>query len=86
MSEAIVMGVEARCRISGLKGIITGKTEYINGCIQWLLRPPVDKDGKPVEGSWIDEAMLEVLGQGIAIKKYAQQPGCDNPAPTSYQG
>lgn len=65
-TESVRMGVEVKDRVTGLRGIITGKTEYINGCIQWLVKPPVDKDGKLVDGCWIDTIQLEVVGQGIA--------------------
>lgn len=69
------MGVQVRCRVTGLTGIITGKTEYINGCIQWLLKPPVDKDGKLVEGCWIDTIQLEVIGPGISVQAPEERPG-----------
>ncbi|MFA5766406.1 MAG: hypothetical protein WC919_00595 [Candidatus Paceibacterota bacterium] len=72
MSESVRMGVVVKDRVTGLRGIITGKTEYINGCVQWLVKPPVDKDGKLVDGCWIDTIQLEVVGQGIA------EPETDN--------
>jgi hypothetical protein len=81
------MGVEARDRVTGLKGIITGKTIYINGCVQWLLKPPVDKDGKLVDGCWIDTIQLEVTGPGISIETPEVTPGgprVDAP-PTAYR-
>jgi hypothetical protein len=65
-SKDVRMGIEVKDRVTGLRGIITGKTEYINGCVQWLVKPPVDKDGKLVDGCWIDTIQLEVVGQGIA--------------------
>lgn len=52
---------KVRCKVSGFEGIITGRTEYLNGCIQLLVNPRCDKDGKPVDGVWIDEQQLEVL-------------------------
>jgi len=72
MSEPVRMGVEVKDRVTGLRGIITGKTEYINGCVQWLVKPPVDKDGKLVDGCWIDTIQLEVVSQGIT------EPETDN--------
>jgi hypothetical protein len=79
--------LQVRCKVTGLSGIVTGRTEYINGCIQWLVRPPLDKDGKPQEGQWLDEAMLEVVGDGIFVATPEKRPGgvrSDAP-PTSYQ-
>jgi len=65
-TESVRMRVEVRDRVTGLRGIVTGRTEYINGCVQWLVKPPVDKDGKLVDGCWIDTIQLEVVGPGIA--------------------
>jgi len=64
--EQIRLGVEVKDKVTGLRGIITGYTKYINGCVQWLVKPPVDKDGKLVDGCWIDTVQLEVVGIGIA--------------------
>lgn len=82
------MGVQVKCRITGFVGIVAGRTEYINGCIQWLVKPPVDKDGKSVEGQWIDECNLEVIGDGIIVvtpEKIPGGPRMDAPS-QSYQG
>jgi hypothetical protein len=49
-------------RINGFRGIVTGRTEYINGCIQLLVSPEkLDKDGKIMEGQWIDEQNLLIV-------------------------
>jgi hypothetical protein len=53
-------------RINGFSGIITGRTEYINGCIQHLVSPEaLDKDGKIMEGQWIDEQNLVIKTVGV---------------------
>lgn len=82
------MGVKAKCKVTGLTGIITGRTEYLNGCIQWLVKPPVDKDGKIVEGHWIDEGQLEIIDEGIAIDVPSKGPGgpMRDAPPLSYRG
>ena len=41
--------------ITGFSGVVTGKTQYLNGCIQLLVTPPGLHDGKPITGQWIDE-------------------------------
>lgn len=53
-------------RINGFTGIVTGKTEYINGCRQFLVSPEsLDKDGKPTDGIWVDEQNLEVIVEQV---------------------
>jgi len=62
------LGVKARCQLTGFKGIIMARNEWVNGCRQYLVKPKVDKDGKMKEGEWIDEEQLELLsGKGINI-------------------
>lgn len=56
------MGDELESKITGFRGVATGICEYINGCRQYLLKPRVDKDGKDVEGIWIDEQVLFKTG------------------------
>lgn len=59
------LGVRLRCNITGFEGLATGRMQYINGCVQYLVKPPVDKDGKMREGEWIDEAQLTKVDEGI---------------------
>jgi hypothetical protein len=83
----IRIGVRAKCKVTGMVGIITGHTEYLNGCVQWLLRPPVGADNKVPDGLWIDDGYLEYVDEGIS-KPEKSKPivGGDLPAPTSYRG
>jgi len=56
------IGDRVEHRINGLKGIATARTEYLNGCRQFLVQPEkLDKEGKPIEGQWIDEQHLTVV-------------------------
>ena len=74
-------GKIGRDAITGFTGRITGRTEYISGCVQILLSPPADKDGKLVDANWFDEQRIEVQeGSQIVLNNQAT-PGCDIPAP-----
>jgi hypothetical protein len=45
--------------INGFSGLAVGRIEYLNGCRQFLVKPEkLDKDGKPLDGVWIDEQNL----------------------------
>jgi len=59
-----VLGRQAREKITGLEGIITGRCEYLYGCNQLCLVPP-SKDNKPSDGYWFDESRIEITGAGI---------------------
>ena len=55
------LGKKMRCKITGFEGIATSKVEYLNGCFQYCLKPQVDKDGKILEGEWVDVEQLEIV-------------------------
>jgi len=53
-------------RINGFTGIVTGRTYYLNGCVQCLVTPEsLDKDGAVREGQWVDEQNLRLDAKGV---------------------
>jgi hypothetical protein len=59
------LGCRVKCKVTGFTGIVTARCDYINGCIQYCVLPPVDKDGKRMDGVYIDEGQLEYVDDGI---------------------
>ena len=83
--EKIELGVEVECRVTGFRGIVTSRVEYINGCIQYCVRGKIKKDGKYPEAEYIDGEHLKVVGKGITIKR--NESGAENSRPASrYSG
>lgn len=78
---AIKLGQKVRDQITGFTGVVTGRCEYISGCHQVLVVPPVDKDGKHVDSQWYDEQRCEVLDKKPITLDNGTTPGCDMPAP-----
>jgi hypothetical protein len=65
-SEAkIALGQQAKDKVTGLQGILTGRSTFIYGCDQYCIVPPIDKDGKMPEAHWFDEGRIQVTGPGI---------------------
>ena len=76
-----LLGSTVKDTITGFEGRAVGFTEYITGCNQILVQPPLDKDGKWVESHWIDESRLKA-DTGIQIRiESDEHPGFDKPAP-----
>jgi len=55
------MGEELKDKISGFKGVVVGRSEYITGCNRYVLQPKCEKNKmaelpEPVE---LDETTLE---------------------------
>lgn len=66
MMAKIKMGMMVEDRVSGFKGIVTGKAEYITGCTQFLVNPGTNKDGNLLESIWFDKGRLEIVDDGIS--------------------
>ena len=77
--------------ISGFKGVVVGRCQYLTGCNQALVQPmsqlPLDK--KP-EAEWFDETRLDVTHDVAVMEKVARVvarvheleiPGFDKEAP-----
>ena len=53
----IKMGQRVTDSVTGFSGIATGKSVYMNGCINWLVEAKAGADGKCVS-HWFDEQRL----------------------------
>lgn len=61
----IKLGVQAKDKVTGFEGIVTGAAQYLSGCNQFVIQPPM-KDGKFEGSHWFDEGRLEVTGPGVS--------------------
>jgi hypothetical protein len=61
MEFKIGLGSEVRDSVTGFQGIVTARAEFIAGCRQYIVQPPVKKDGSIPENNWLDEERLIVV-------------------------
>ena len=80
-NKDINLGKKMRCQITGFEGIATSKIEYLNGCFQYCLKPQVDKDGKVLDGEWVDVEQLEIVKEK-KVETGRTNVGGDNKADT----
>ena len=66
----INLGDEVIDTVSGFKGVVTSKTEFLNGCFRYGVQPRVDKEGKLPEAFNFDEPQLEL----VKAKKVKEGP------------
>ena len=72
------LGSEAKDSITGLRGILTARIEYVTGCIQYELTPTKLKDGAPQNNNallWINLGRVVVLKVPVAVKPATKKPG-----------
>jgi len=69
----IELGEKVRDTITGVEGIVTSRTEYLNGCVQYEVTRRVKKGevltAESVQGISVDEQQLEIIGKKKSIKK-----------------
>lgn len=76
------LGKEAKDKITGFKGIITGHAEYLTGCDQYLIQPEGTDQTKYPEANWFDEGRVDFLKPKIAQEDVlAEENGSDYIAP-----
>lgn len=64
------LGKRARDVVTGQTGVIVSVSFDLYGCIQVVLNPGIDKDGKHREQGWYDIARMEITDE----KPVMQQP------------
>jgi len=53
------LGDQVEDIVTSLVGVVIGSIEFLNGCKQYSVKQQkLSKDGKPIEGEWIDEGQL----------------------------
>lgn len=57
----INLGDKVRDKITGFVGIVTSKTTFLNGCVQFGVQGKTDKENKMPDAIGIDEQSLELL-------------------------
>lgn len=64
------LGVKAKSNISGFKGLITARAQYLHGCNRYWISPQeLTKDKDLNDGYWFDEDELIIEKPKIVRKK-----------------
>ena len=66
MQHTFVLGSELQDKITGFKGIAISRVEYINGCVQYCVKPQqLDEKGAMKDGEYFDVGQLIKVGEGV---------------------
>lgn len=70
------LGVTLKSVIHGFEGVAMVRSEHITNCNQYLLQPPMGKDGKLPDAYWIDEhALVQTKAKPIVLPSAAKTGG-----------
>lgn len=79
----IGLGSKVRDRITGFTGIAIARVEYLTGCIQVGISPPLSAEGKLIPAEYFDICRLEVLDATSMLERANDDVGGPNrDAPT----
>lgn len=83
--RGIRLGDRVRHLVSGFGGIAVARCAYLSGCIQFGIKPPVDKDGKMIDVAYLDEGELEIVETGVvgSLDNESYEAGDENPSPVA---
>lgn len=77
----IPLGTKLRDKVTDLEGIAIGRIEYLNGCVQYSIKPKIGKDGKVNDGEWVDSQQIEVIKENAIDIKPSNTGGATSIAP-----
>lgn len=63
-----LLGLKVRDRVTGFTGIVESISWDLYGCIQAVVRPPIDDKGAMPDGKWLDVLRLEVLDRSPVME------------------
>ncbi len=56
-----LFGLPVKDLVTGMEGVVTSISFDLYGCVQLLVTPGLDNDGKQQDSHWFDVARMEVL-------------------------
>jgi len=76
------LGLIAKDKITGFKGMITARIEYLTGCNRYCLQP-TELDGYKIpESNYFDEGQIEIVSDGIKPNDVqSKEKGACSPPP-----
>ena len=69
------LGDKVRDPITGFEGIVRGRTEWINGCLTYVVKPLKLKDGLLQDNQYFDEQDLVLVAKRKLAKAAAATGG-----------
>lgn len=73
-----LFGKEVKDKVTGFRGIVIGRCDYLFGCSQYGIAPKIGADGKKDEVEWFDEGRIEIVGEGVSPQSVVgASPGCE---------
>lgn len=64
-----LLGLPAEDKVTGLKGVVTSISFDLYGCVQALIHPGTDNEGKLREQTWLDINRLKITNENPVMDR-----------------
>ncbi len=76
------LGARVKDVITGYKGVVGGRTQYLRGCIQYgIVKEGLTKEGTYPDWVWLDESRLMLDSESLKLMMVLTTPA--GPAPSA---
>jgi hypothetical protein len=77
------LGERVKDTVTDFEGMAIARCVYLNGCVRIQVQPKELKDGKIIEGEWIDEGQLVIFDDKKKFNRTALDEEEENGGPGS---
>lgn len=83
MEQVVELGDLVEDKITGFRGIVIARTEWLNKCVRIQVQPEdLSKEGKPVDSVAFDVEQLKIVKKAKVTVDKPKPTGGPKPAPT----
>lgn len=78
----IELGSKVKDKITGFEGVVTGRTEWLTGCVRLAVQPSsLTKEGASKAEEWLDESRLDLVAKPTAKVRSVRDVGGPTASP-----
>ena len=77
-------GDQVKDIVTGFKGVIIARSEWMNRCVRYAVRPREMYEGKPIEDRWFDEDQIVPQKGTKNLAPQTSPSGGPKPAPRQF--
>jgi hypothetical protein len=77
----MLLGATVRDKVTGFTGVVTGFVQYLSGCNQVLVVPPIKEDGSLPDPQWFDVQRVDAQATPLIVLDNGSTPGFDRAPP-----
>lgn len=65
----VLLGMRVQDQVTGFSGVVSGISFDLYGCVQAIVNPGADKDGKLMEQCWFDVSRLAIASDDPVMER-----------------